>query len=154
MRLQKRGKIVLFSPQKSVSLSWTVVGSIATLRLVCWSLSKFCCYSTLLLKLLNLMAFSPLQPDLSQWSMKQELVCVVNKHGFGILIELCNNFTNQQNQPKIDCPLWVWVKLPAWLQLAKAQPLPWEMWSRRWELGSSSLAVGQGHLLNHHMLQQ
>lgn len=138
-----RKETVLFSLQKSVLLSWTVVGSIATIRSVCWTLSKFCCHSSLLLRLLKLMAVSPQQPDLSQWSMRQELVCVVNKWGFGILIELCHISRKQPIQPKIGCPQWVWVKFPAWLQLAKAWPLPWdEKWRRRWELGSSpSLAV-------------
>lgn len=138
-----KGEKLSYFPQKWVLLIWTVVSSIATVRIVCWTLSKFCCYSTLPLRILNLMAFSPQQPDLSQGSLKQELVCVVNKCGFGILIELCNIFKKQQIQPKVDFPLWVWVKLPAWLQLAKAQPLPWEeKWRRRWELGSSpSLAV-------------
>lgn len=141
MRIQKRGKIVLFSPQKSVLLSSSVVGSIATIRIFCWALK------VLLLQYSS--AEAPWPHGFQSTTArpltveKQETACVVNKDGFGILIELCNIFRKQQIQPKIDCPLWVWVKLPAWLQLAKARPLPQDKkWRRRWELGSSpSLAV-------------
>lgn len=101
---EKGENCLIFHP-KSVLLSWTVVGSIATLRIVCWTLSKFCCYSALPLRFLNLVAFSPQQSDLSQWSMKQELVYVVNKYGFGILIELWNIFKSNKSSRNWSSPV-------------------------------------------------